>query len=451
VKLPETMTLLIRHSEALSDIKHIKDARKECHDLLLAVDKLSQESFEVSLKPPLNPSEVWASFVKSNHNIDSLDARQLRSLFVTPTTALKTQLIRGCEAKPEVLSRTGCLHGLINAYFLLWGEIEGQVAVEKLIKTSLLQYQRRNPVLGHFRRRMTDLFSTNAPEILATRAVTRSEAVLQLLKADHIPQNSKFGHATLAAAIRAFVGYFVKTDFRGQEAECVELLAYAIRELLIETTPRDEFYALMECLILAYAALNLEMFRQKVRDFTMQEKRLGDPRLPRNAANWALVKPEARNRLLGWLAKDSILFFFNYILPNNSENRRRKDFWLEYHDQVRDFQVALSDKDFNRLMAYSQRQQIPQFSRVNHPTTSAFLLRFEEENSGIYVVEFSETGNAAYIFTSRNFRANLGSIRKDSFELVRELKHSSRSDRIIHNGGWEYGARRQLAKLGIRR
>jgi len=79
------------------------------------------------------------------------------------------------------------------------------------------------------------------------------------------------------------------------------------------------------------------------------------------------------------------------------------------------------------------------------------LIRFGDERSGYYVVEFSETGNAAYIFTGRDFLAHMRSLRRGTFELASELKHSCRLDRIIHNSAWEYKAEQQLAALRIRR
>ena len=79
-------------------------------------------------------------------------------------------------------------------------------------------------------------------------------------------------------------------------------------------------------------------------------------------------------------------------------------------------------------------------------------MRFGEESNGHYVVEFSETGNAAYIFTARNFKATVKSIRRITFEVRDELKNDSKSGRILHTGGgWEYKAQQQLAELGIRR
>ena len=87
-------------------------------------------------------------------------------------------------------------------------------------------------------------------------------------------------------------------------------------------------------------------------------KRLGDPRVRESSLNWRSMAPEAAQRYLSWLARDSIIFFFNTILPNNSENRRRKDFWLRYHDRIKDFQVAVSEADLWKVKASQKNSEL---------------------------------------------------------------------------------------------
>jgi EH signature protein len=451
MKLVDALANLHLQTNSFVGDSHRRDARSECSSLLEAVEELRRRDTTINLRPPLDPAKVWTLWSENQFDIDFLDARQVRTLCVSATTAIKPQFVRACLGKISILRRTGCLLGLINAYFVEWGAIENQAVLEKLIREGLSAFERKNPVVDHFRHRADSLFSSIAPSQLASAAVEQRQPLRELLKQNYVVLTSKFARAALAMAIRSYVGYFLKLDRRGHQEQTIEAIDYAIRELLVDETPQDEFYAMTESFILCATAQSSDECQRKVREFAMADKRVGDPRLPRNAANWALVKEEARSRFLSWLARDSILFFFNYILPNSSENRRRKDFWLDYHEKVRDFQVALSDNDHQKLQAYAQRHQVPSYSRLNHATTSAFLMRFGDETSGHFIVEFSETGNAAYIFTARNFRTHIASIRRNSFELANELKHPSKSGRILHLGGWEYGARQQLAELGIRR
>ena len=64
----------------------------------------------------------------------------------------------------------------------------------------------------------------------------------------------------------------------------------------------------------------------------------------------------------------------------------------------RDFQVAVSEADLWKVKASQKKSELLLYSQVAHPTTSAFLMKFEGYGGHFLVVEFSETGNAAYIF-----------------------------------------------------
>lgn len=77
-------------------------------------------------------------------------------------------------------------------------------------------------------------------------------------------------------------------------------------------------------------------------------------------------------------------------------------------------------------------------------------MQFVGHGKDYVIVEFSETGNAAYIYERSAFEGTNVNLRTSSFQMNRHLKHNGKLGRIIHNGGWETGAKYQLAELGIR-
>jgi len=160
---------------------------------------------------------------------------------------------------------------------------------------------------------------------------------------------------------------------------------------------------------------------------------------------------EATQRYLSWLARDNIMFFFNIVLPNNSRNRERKDFWLQYYNRIRDFQVALSEADVLKFLANQDNAEVRHYSKVSHATTSAFLMKFDGYGGRQYViVEFSETGNAAYIFKATDFESKGVTMRFPEFDVNRHLKFT-KEHRILHVGDWEHKAAYKLAsEFGIR-
>jgi len=71
------------------------------------------------------------------------------------------------------------------------------------------------------------------------------------------------------------------------------------------------------------------------------------------------------------------------------------------------------------------------------------------------VIEFSDTGHAAYIYEREVFEASGAKIRSNSFDMGDDLRRMNDAhDRILHpvdtRVRWETKARRKLADLGIR-
>jgi hypothetical protein len=187
------------------------------------------------------------------------------------------------------------------------------------------------------------------------------------------------------------------------------------------------------------------------------DDRLGDPRLAGNAPNWRTMPSDAKDKLLAWLAKETLQFFFDTLVPSNDENRRRAKFWLEYakkQGKIRDFQVAVSEDDRPKILA-SRAKTIPSYSFITGGGTSAFLMVFEGYGTEYVVIEFSETGNAAYIYSKKAFESGGVALRSKWFHLRENLKREEDAhERILHpttsRERWEVKARRKLEELGIR-
>jgi EH_Signature domain len=191
---------------------------------------------------------------------------------------------------------------------------------------------------------------------------------------------------------------------------------------------------------------------QRITALVLNDPRLGDPRLPLAQANWRNMPSGARERVLSWLAKETIEFFFNAIVPKSDENRRRADFWLRYAmkpGNIKDFQVALSSDDA-RLLRHRSLERVA-YPELEDAKTSAFMMQFEGYDGKQYViVEFSETGNAAYIYDRQLLPSALLSFRSQRFTISQLRKAIGKYDRIIHNGDWETKAASLLYEQGIR-
>ena len=422
------------------------------------VEALSARSDKVSSpKPPLNPDEVWERWRVLAFDLTKLDAREIRTLCVSPKTAMKARLISVMSGNSDPLKRWINLNGFVQAYFGQWRTMENPEAVEKLIQAMLSEGRiaRRSKILDLWRL-SPFLFSPEASRRLGKIILKDRKSVKQSCAEYCIEPSSPLASAAHEYAAAAAVEELVQRDSRVGQDLALKELQWISDHLLTPALSPDAYRQAISKLIVSRMAEGMASFQSALVSLVHADDRLGDPRLAYCAPNWRKV-PEARERVLAWLARETLQFFFDTLVPRSDTNRRRAEFWLEYakkQGKIKDFQVAVSEEDRSKIRA-SRAQTIPSYSSITGGKTSAFLMIFEGYGAEYVVIEFSETGNAAYIYPRKAFEARGVSIRSNSFHLIDDLKRVvAAEDRIWHRINtlerWETKARRQLAELGIR-
>ena len=428
----------------------VVDAHHACARLRGAVEKLRQTLTIVKLdRPTLNVERVWSDFAAAQYDLEELNGLQFRALCCDEERALRLEFIAALVRNPSKLRRSPCLYGLVDGYFSGWRIMSDPAGVERLLASAFSLYNSKNPVV----RKWEDskpLFSEHAATFLADQICSHQRAVDDVLKDHFVRPLTRLAQTVRTVAAQSACEVLRRIEADRDAESSLRCLQWITENVLSDLTVSDAFYYTLSVLILSEAAQSSEAFQRALRSYVQGHKRLGDPRVRESSLNWHSMASEAAQRYLSWLARDSIIFFFNTILPNNNENRRRKDFWLRYHDRIRDFQVAVSEADLWKIRASQRNSEVLHYSQVAHPTTSAFLMRFEGYGADYVVVEFSEKGNAAYIFKAAAFEARRVTMRSPRFELKQHLKFDDRH-RIIHIGEWEPKASYKLAsEFGIR-
>ena len=439
-------TQVIRHRADLPLI----DGHHACQQLSSTLNKLRQKMSIVKLdRPKLDVERVWAAFVASKHDLSAVDGLQFRTLCSSEKTALRPEFIAALARNPEMLKRSRCLYGMVNSYFSEWREMKSPAAVESLLTAVFASCAGKNPVVQKWHKNGT-LFSDQASTFLAAEICGDQKSIDEVLKSYYVGPLTRLGLSVRAAAARSAGERLNRLEGSRDNEWSMRYLKWVTEGVLSDLTTPDDFAYAISSLILSDSAKRSEDFQHGLRSFAQNHKRLGDPRLRESSLNWRPIASEAAQRYLSWLARDNIIFFFNTILPNTNENRRRKDFWLRYHDRIRDFQVAVSEADLWKVKASQKNSEVLHYSHVAHPTTSAFLMRFEGYGGPFLIVEFSETGNAAYIFRLNAFEAQGITMRSHRFEVTRHLKFDD-AHRIIHREHWEPKASYRLSsQFGIR-
>jgi hypothetical protein len=423
---------------------------KECHVLQVLLGRLrDKRSVLPNLRTKLSAKSVWAMFATAGYDINALNALQIRTLCSDEETALRPEFVAGLLTHPELLQRKRCLYGLVNAYFASWRSMSNPDAVERLLLSAFSSQGHNSPVIQRWLANPR-LFSDAAARLLAEKVCTERRSVDEVLREVYVGSTTKLGLVARALAAGRAVEALRQMEAGKSSEWSLQYLQWITEKVLSELTLPDAFYGAIGSLILSDSAKRSEVFQRAVRVYVQNNKRLGDPRVRQSSLNWRSVAPQAAQRYLSWLARDNIIFFFNTILPRNSENQRRKDFWLRYHDRIIDFQVAVSEGDLWKVKASQQNSEVLYYSQVAHQTTSAFLMKFESYNGPVLVVEFSETGNAAYIFRFSDFEAQGVTLRTPRFDVKRHLKFNM-THRVLHMSDWESKAAYRLAsEFGIR-
>lgn len=431
---------------------YLRQLKKTVEELEAKIDNATPP------KPPLDAEEVWAKWRTKGYEINELDLREVRTLCVSPATAMRPKLIEALTESPDSLKRFRTLCGFVNAYFDQWRTMENPERAEKLIQDAvLLRLASRNSRVIDVWRKSPFLFSDQAGQRVGAIAYRERKALGQVCSEFFVGASTPLAAEVLEqATIQAVNALVAKQNAMNQEEALKELLW--IRENALTSNLKPNSYRLaMSKLISSRLPERFTPFQSALVDLVHADERLGDPRLQYCAPNWRTMPLEARDRFLGWLAKETLQFFFNTLVPRNDENRRRADFWLEYAKKpgkIKDFQVAVSDDDRYKILA-SRTKTIPSYSTISGGRTSAFLMVFAGYGADYVVIEFSETGNAAYIYLRKAFESAGMTMRSSSFDLRNDLKRMDDAhERIIHltesREPWETKARRMLAELGIR-
>jgi hypothetical protein len=248
---------------------------------------------------------------------------------------------------------------------------------------------------------------------------------------------------------------YVLETLRQAVCACQEILGHeaALRAYLLTTLlpwsgwPVQEFHVVVGTTILYPITTRDTELQEAIIKLGLSDPRLGDPRLPRNTKNWLGIQ-EARQRFLQWLSRADINFFFEHVLPDGKDPHGRKAFWLQYVPRVAMSRPLLNrgDEDRLRLTLQSLKEKVGHFGRVNGGT-SAFLLDF----GPLVVVEFSQAGNACYLYEKPNSSKVITDFWTSKGFNVSGLKDRALAVQpIVHRERWQTTLAHLLAQYGIR-
>jgi hypothetical protein len=322
------------------------------------------------------------------------------------------------------------------------------------------------------------LFSPGADTFLAAEALRSRDSVASILETWSIGATTALARAAINAAVREYLPDLQIIERKAQEPQALDALEFLTSKLLSPKSLNPElFHSALSMVVLSQWTEQSDQFRRQVLQFILNDYRLGNPRFPDKSPNWNPVDQKVSQRVRGWLAREDIVFFFDFVLPDIQDIHHRKEFWLQYVDQIEDSQVVLCIEDRNRLKSQVSEQMA--YSNMSGTGVSAFLLRFKgarhiadlslfngsEADPDTVVAEFSQPGNAVYFYEANIFKTKVGEFSRNMFSVA-SLKRDDRLTKFSHRpkynksrsrtdpradpGQWQQDVRTFLAQRGVR-
>jgi len=396
------------------------------------VERLSKPKTATPAKCPPNYIDLWNSVGVSHPS--ELSNRAVRYLSWETDIAVRPAFQSVALAPERISSRS--LQGLVRSVHRRWGSAVDTLSVGNL-RLALTTYSRKNALIDKWKQNLVYVLNAEGPTRFAQEILTRGTTWDDVAAEWGLEPDSEFGNEVLTRSIPLSLTSRRSEDFQN-----------TVRFVLPSRHWRpDSFKSCIQQLILASSRLSPQQ-ASSLRDFILSDQRLLDPRLPRNGPNWAGISESATNIVIQWLSAEDIQLFFDHVLTNRNDPHGRKPFWLKYKGKVKRSRPLLSALDESRWFANSATQKKRNFGRMEYfCNTSAFLLDFGR----VIVVEFSQVGNAVYVYEHRDvpdLDESFWSQARFSLNMLKQKEYCI--ERMTHSSLWQSKMRTLLAQFGIR-
>jgi hypothetical protein len=382
----------------------------------------------------------------------ALGPRYIRALCAHPPILDDDVFLRGLASHPEFVRRRRWLESLLGLYEVAWRPPRNADEIERMLRIGVQQGQAASARFDAIRPVASRFLAPGAAAWLADEALGHDVPVSEVLTRFGIPADTGLARSVTNAAVVAWAERLGRN--RRMTTGVRSLLDYGLSGVAKSAVVDPGVLTEAIGRVIAWLPEEDETAVAAMRDWLLTDARFGDPRLPANAPKWAVMAAEPRERMIRWLAKGDLLFFFDFVMPRGRNPHGRKEFWLEYIDLVEDSAVALSPIDIERLRL--SVTDTLRYARADSPASdvSAFIMRFRGHGRFV-VAEFSRSGNAAYIHDAERFDALVGGMRARRYQVATSPKglksQQAMLTRYSHLDGWQDRVHAELRVLGLRR
>ncbi len=161
-----------------------------------------------------------------------------------------------------------------------------------------------------------------------------------------------------------------------------------------------------------------------------------------SSAGWNNVNADTKRMVIQWFVRADLEAFFKLFSASADVNRF--NYWIKFIDKISFSQIFLGPSAFQ-----SHQPQHKKFRDLNRgrlkklvgstPTNNAFMLKIEN----LYVIDFSDTGNACFIVNKIPYNENKLEVHRDILKPWNNLL------KLSHTPGWQSRFDSKMAELGV--
>lgn len=427
----------------------VREPQQYLTNLRKAVITLGQIRPARSIYCPEEYVKQWKDFQEDQAK--QLQRRAIRYLCWQPDVAT-SQPFQYFLDQNHVNLNARSLQGLVRSCHSHWSPEFAKSQVVIRVRDRLNKYGGTNALLSQWKEGSGVILGLKGAEEFGAEMIETLRPIKQHCEFWGIADET-------SAYVQVAVRYAAKVC-RDQMDRVPGMRQYLLEELLAwNGWVQNVFKEEISQTVLHLATTQSEDVRESVRRFVLNDARLGDPRHSRNRLNWVGVS-EAEQRVIEWLSKLDIVFFFESVLPKGEDPQGRKEFWLQYVPSIKKSRPLLRREDKERLQRDLREKGLKLIdagSMDEWSTASAFLLDF----GPLLVIEFSETGNACYMYRKNDVDKIIPDFWTSKPFVQRQLRRKDLVEKRIvhrqrksswHGPGWEHEAANTLAgpKFNIR-
>ena len=383
---------------------------------------------------------IWANYLVDQLHT-AIPKRTLRVLCSISDVAL-TPEFAGFLSKYRAINFS-MLHSLLSIYHLHWSDRNRITDLESIFPELLTRSSGKSVVLEQWRTNVGLMVGARAHVELGHAIALSMQSVPSYLDQLYIDtKHSTFASAVVLVAVEKSCDFLHSKGFTEQRWNLIlqQFLPFAS---LTKSQRAAALAKVIHVVDLHRGERSWADALAQLKDFVLQHPELGDPRI--SSVSWQDFDPRAREIFVSWLSEEDLTFFFELIIKKDPHSRKR--FWLKYVKAMKNSYVLVGESDlsYNSVALNDLRKRGRHFGRGTGIDSSAFIMTF-----GKYVVvEFSEVGNACYLYKSSDFDDLFGTL-KDRRNDLRRLKDRNIAVHVqAHYASWPHALESVLTTHGI--